>query len=266
MMRLYELHGIAVNEILVTQYLQNPKIAKNFSIYYDLFKKYQSDYQVDMILAGEAPEEIQSRAKNAKFDERLALLGLILSAITQELRQIALIEQTQANIAGVLKNVRLEFSKIGTGIAAVLQNQITMLEKKIEAGKHASTLSADEEYACCSAVTVLQKMMAMLKEKASVDSTEAFKLIKKVFDDRNKMFKKQADDAGKQLSNAFVFCEKVFGEGQELLILVTELTISYYGAHYIGRYGCKEYFAHNKELLFYERQKEIITELDDLEL
>ena len=55
------------------------------------------------------------------------------------------------------------------------------------------------------------------------------------------------------------------GEGQELLILVTELTISCYGARFISRYGCKEYFAHNKELLFYERQKEIITELEKLE-
>ena len=51
-----------------------------------------------------------------------------------------------------------------------------------------------------------------------------------------------------------------------MVILVTELTISYYGAHFISRYGCKEYFAHNKALLFYERQKEIITELEDLEL
>ena len=51
-----------------------------------------------------------------------------------------------------------------------------------------------------------------------------------------------------------------------MLILVTELTISYYGAHLISCYGCKEYFAHNKELLFYERQKEIITELEKLEL
>ena len=51
-----------------------------------------------------------------------------------------------------------------------------------------------------------------------------------------------------------------------MLILVTELTISYYGARFISRYGCKEYFAHNKELLFYERQKEIITELEKLEL
>lgn len=32
------------------------------------------------------------------------------------------------------------------------------------------------------------------------------------------------------------------------------------------RYGCKEYFNHNKELLFYERQKEIITKIETLDL
>ena len=64
----------------------------------------------------------------------------------------------------------------------------------------------------------------------------------------------------------FKFCEDVFWDGQEMVILVTELTISYYGAHFISRYGCKEYFDHNKELLFYERQKEIISELESLEL
>ena len=32
------------------------------------------------------------------------------------------------------------------------------------------------------------------------------------------------------------------------------------------RYGCKEYFAHNKKLLFYERQKEIIRELEHVKL
>ena len=64
----------------------------------------------------------------------------------------------------------------------------------------------------------------------------------------------------------FKICEDVFRDGQEMVILVTELTISYYGAHFISRYGCKEYFDHNKELLFYERQKEIISELESLEL
>lgn len=45
-----------------------------------------------------------------------------------------------------------------------------------------------------------------------------------------------------------------------------KLTISYYGSRFISRYGCKEYFEHNKELLFYERQKEIISEIEKLEL
>ena len=70
----------------------------------------------------------------------------------------------------------------------------------------------------------------------------------------------------KHLSNAFVFCEGVFSEGQELLILVTELTVSNYGLRFINSHGCKEYFNHNKELLFYERQKEVIAEIEDLEI
>ena len=55
-------------------------------------------------------------------------------------------------------------------------------------------------------------------------------------------------------------------EGQELLILVTELTINYYAATFISRYGCDAYFTHNQELLFYERQQEIISQLESLEL
>ena len=140
------------------------------------------------------------------------------------------------------------------------------LERKIQTGKLASTMSADSEYACRSAMALLEDMIVALKEKAPADGTQAFKLLKAEFDKHTKGLKKQAGEVGKQLSNVFIFCEEVFDEGQEMLILVTELTISYYGAHFISRYGCKEYFNHNKELLFYERQKEIIREIEDLEL
>jgi len=98
------------------------------------------------------------------------------------------------------------------------------------------------------------------------DGNAAFLLLKKEYDVRTKAIKTAADKAGAKLSNVFRFCEEVFGDGQELLILVTELTISYYGAHFISRYGCKEYFEHNKELLFFERQKDIIRELEILDL
>ena len=266
MMKLYEWHGITIDEKLIAQYLQNKKIAKEFAIYYDLFNKYKSDYQVDKILAGKAPAEIKDRAKVAKFDERLALLGLLLDAITGKLKKVNLSEQALTELLNSLKNVRMELARPKAEPIAAVQKQISNLEKKIQTGKLASTLSADNEYACRSAMAALEDMTAMLKEKAPTDGTEAFKLLKADFDSRTKALKKQADAAGKQLSNVFVFCEEVFDEGQEMLILVTELTISYYGAHFISRYGCMEYFNHNKELLFYERQKEIIRELENLEL
>ena len=266
MMKLYEQHGIIIDEKLVAQYLQNKKIAKEFAIYYDLFNKYKSDYQVDKILAGKTPAEIKDRAKVAKFDERLALLGLLLDAITDELKKVNLSEQTLTELLNALKNVRMELARPKADAVAAVQKQVSNLEKKIQTGKLASTMSADNEYSCRSAMAALEDMTALLKEKIPADGTEAFKLLKAEFDNRTKSLKKQADAAGKQLSNVFLFCEEVFEEGQEMLILVTELTISYYGAHFISRYGCKEYFNHNKELLFYERQKEIIRELENLEL
>ena len=266
MMKLYEQHGIIIDEKLVAQYLQNKKIAKEFAIYYDLFNKYKSDYQVDKILAGKTPAEIKDRAKVAKFDERLALLGLLLDAITDELKKVNLSEQTLTELLNALKNVRMELARPKADAVAAVQKQVSNLEKKIQTGKLASTMSADNEYSCRSAMAALEDMTALLKEKIPADGTEALKLLKAEFDNRTKSLKKQGDAAGKQLSNVFLFCEEVFEEGQEMLILVTELTISYYGAHFISRYGCKEYFNHNKELLFYERQKEIIRQIEDFDL
>ena len=266
MMKLYEQHGIAIDEKLVAQYLQNKKIAKEFAIYYDLFNKYRSDYQVDKILAGNAPAEIKDRAQVAKFDERLALLGLMLDAITGELKKVCLSEQALMELLNALENARIELARPNADAIAYVQKQIGSLEKKIRTGKLASTMSADSEYVCRCATSMLEDMSAILKEKTPADGSEAFKLLKSEFDKRTRALKKQAVEAGKQLSAAFIFCEEVFDEGQEILIFVTELTISYYSAHFISRYGCKEYFNHNKELLFYERQKEIIREIEDLKL
>ena len=266
MMKLYERHGIAIDEMLIAQYLQNKKTAKDFAIYYDLFNKYRSDYQVDRILAGKAPAQILDRAKTARFDERLALLGLLLDAVTEGLKAVKLAEMALTELMNALKTVRMELTKPGADAETAVRRQSDAIGKQLQKGKLASTLSADGEYAGRSAMAALEDMARMLKEKAPAGGMEAFKLLKAEFDNRTKQLKKQAEGAGKSLSNVFHFCEEAFGEGQEILILVTELTISYYGAHFISRYGCKEYFAHNKELLFYERQKEIIRQLDELEL
>ena len=65
MIKLFEKNSFPVDETLVGQYLQDAQIAKSFAVYYDLFNKYRSDYQVEAILAGEATEDIRSRTREA---------------------------------------------------------------------------------------------------------------------------------------------------------------------------------------------------------
>ena len=266
MIILYERNGITVDEKLIAQYLQNRKIAKDFAVYYDLFNKYKSDYQVDTILNGKADESIKQRAKNGKFDERLALLGMIIDAITSKLRTVCNKEKVQTELLSALKNVKVSLNSPNADAITLIEKQIKAKQDTIEVGKKSSSLSADDQKALYGTIAALEEEIAMLKTETPDDNTAAFALLKKDFDNRAKELKKTAEKTDEKLSNVFKFCEEVFAEGQEILILVTELTISYYGAHFISRYGCKEYFNHNKELLFYERQKEIIQELENLDL
>ena len=261
MIWLYERNGIKVDELLVSQYLQNPTVAKDFAVYYDLFNKYRSDYQVDSILAGTPPENIKQRARDAKFDERLSLLGLLLDAIVFRLREVVDEESLTAAYMAELKQLRLDLTSQTPD--AALDKHFGRLQRATEQDRKAGSLSSAEQRQRQRLAALLRELKPKMKD---LEGAAAFKIAKEDFDARVKALKSHAAQAGQQLSNVFRFCEEVFAEGQEMLILVTELTISYYAAKFIGRYGCPEYFAHNKELLFYERQQEIISEIEKLEL
>ena len=89
--------------------------------------------------------------------------------------------------------------------------------------------------------------------------------IKADFDGMVAAMRADAAAAKVKMENMLAFAEKVWPEGQEMLILVTELTISWYAARFISRYGCESYYRHNEELMLYERHSKIISQLNILE-
>ncbi len=173
-------------------------------------------------------------------------------------------ELTLTELLKSLKTVRMELGR--TGADAAISKQIKARKTELSAGRTASNISADKIYALNKVVSVLEDDLAAISNDHPASPEDAFKLLKEDFDKRTKGLKKQAEESGEKLSNVFRFCDEAFADGQELVILVTELTINYHSAHFISRYGCKEYFEHNKALLFYERQKEIIQSIEDLKL
>lgn len=265
MIYLFEKNDFKVDETLVIQYLQNRRVAKDFAVYYDLFKKYQSDYKVEEILTGKASDEIKQRAQHAQFDERIALLGLLINALYERFHDVADREEELRVLMRVVKEHSTGLKNERCGSAGKeLRKMTEELNREISKGRKAGAMSAEQIRANKMSIELIDSCMTMaIKDPENKTKMD---VVKESFNNEKKNLEEVANQTKLSLDNVFLFSEEVFGSGNETLILVTELTSNYYSAQFISRYGSEEYFKHNKELLFYERQKEIIRELEKLEL
>ena len=101
---------------------------------------------------------------------------------------------------------------------------------------------------------------------AEGDTKKALAAVKADFNKRVAAMKAQGALTEKRINNLFAFAKEVFAGGQELLIIVTEMTINKHTVAYLSQYGNVEYFKQNKDLLLYERQIELTGAVDDLNL
>lgn len=258
MIRLHEENHLTVDEKLIGQYLQNPKTAKDFAVYYDLFNKYQSDYKVDAIVAGNADENIIFRASHAPMDERLALLGLLFDAVTEQIQQVCEKETMLDALMPMIKEIGTAAS-----VTQALELQIEKQQELYEHGKKASSLSIRQQKLCQKLIALLQEnLMALRRDFAGKEESEQYQKLKERFRFYVAELKEMAEKAGNALNAVFTFCEKAFQDGDELLLFVTELTVHESTARFISHYGCDKYYLYNKELQFEERQKDILKRVN----
>lgn len=266
MLKLFEKHAFKVDETLVVQYLQNPFIAKDFAVYYDLFSKYKMDYKIDMILNGCPDEELFERAEQAFFDERISVIGLIFDAMCNETRSISLYEDGMIVLMNSIKGMKEKI--LIEDVCTVVQGMRKEAEKlEIEArkGKRAASMGEKAIKANNDAAKTLRAVACKIESCNPARGPATFDVVKSVFEDRKEELRNKARDTKLHMNNALLFCEKTFGNGPEMVLLVTEMTTEKSCVQFISRYGCEEYFRHNKDLLINERQIEILKEIDELD-
>ncbi len=263
MIILYEKNGLEVDEDLISQYLQNKTISKEFAAYYGLYRRYQSDYQVRDILEGKATEEIYKRAKNARFDERLSLVSLMLDGVNGDVKDVMLVTMTMEQLRDKLRQFKYKVTEAEKPVD-LLNEMIKDVNSSMASSKHANNLSETDYKINKRLVSILEEEARLIADEG--DAKEAFAIVKKDFDERVADMREMAQKAKSYMSNMFNFSEKVFADGQEILIIVTELTANLFSARFISRYGCDEYFKHNKDLLFYERNQEIEQAIKELDI
>jgi hypothetical protein len=264
MMLLCEEEKLAVDETLVAQYLHNDKIVKEFTAYYELYNKYKREYKVEEILAGQYSAQVVERARIAKFDERLSLLGMLLDKLESEMKENLEKSDYLADLMKVLKAVRALHEKQGS-VQQLLERQIANREKLIESMTNAGTLAGEDKRRHRAVIRFLEKAGKKLRMEGAEDRA-AFDLLKAEFDAQVAAMKRENSRIQARLHHLFAFSENAFMDGNEVLVLVTELTVNVYSARFIGQYGSEDYYRHNEDLMLHERQDEIMKVIEELEL
>lgn len=90
----YEAQQIPVQKSLAGEFIQHPKAAKEFAAYYDLYHKYEAEYQVDEILDGTIRESLCDRLEKAPFDEKFSVTGLLTARLATAAKALELQAET----------------------------------------------------------------------------------------------------------------------------------------------------------------------------
>ena len=267
---LYEEEGMKVDETLVEQYLRNDKIVREFTAYYDLFNKYKKEYQTEEILNGTRSEQTVERARIAAFDERLSLLGMLVDKMMSEIRENMETSDYLSDLFTGLKAIKNAAEKQTEGeksvtVEEMLEKQADARKKQMEASLKAGNLSETEKRKNNRIVRFLEEAKKELYLDGQKDVLDAFAKVKAKFEKELSEMKTETMKIKARLENLFSFVEEAFAEGNEMLILVTELTVNHNSARSISRCGCDAYQKHNENLMLTERQtllKEEIAALD----
>ncbi len=261
-LQLYEEEGLPVDEALIGQYLRNDRIVKEFTAYYDLYNKYKHDYKIEEILSGLPSEKAVEKAGEASFDERISLLGMLLDKVQGEIRETMRTADYLTELKPPLK--ALLSCDTAEKLAKMLDTQAGARRKMLSSMQAAGALSDADKYKNKSILRFLEETQREVRKNAESDAGAACELIKRKFRQEAESMKQETTRIGERLHFLFEFVEKAFKDGNELLILVTELTVNDDSARFISTFGCADYQRHNEELMLSERRNRFMEEIEKL--
>ncbi len=255
----YEKLELPVNGELAVQYLQDDEIAQRFADYYELYQKYKNVYRIADILAGTL-QEGAAEMKTAPFDEKLSMLGLLTDSLNQEFRAYAEERDCQEEILKQLKYLRQDL-KEGKGTAFnIMEKQADSYETIIQKQKTAKMLSREEERLAALVQKRFRHFLHLLNTEGTRDAKTDFALLKNAFDETEEARRAAVRETGEHLTHAFDFLARTFGEGQELVIFLSELSAGYYSLRFVSECGNDAYYKYNRLLLLKDRKEELKEE------
>ena len=136
----------------------------------------------------------------------------------------------------------------------------------IEQRSRANSLSREEKEKQRRVIAFLEANEKAVRTKGAKTGEEAFAVIKEAFDQGVLHLKEHTENVQKRLHHLFTYVAAAFSNGNEMLLLTTELTVNTYSSRFISRYGSEDYKKASDELMLSERQNDLLEQIKELQL
>ena len=254
----YEKLGLRVSREVVGQYIQMPRIAKDFANYLELYYKYQRTYHVEDILRGVWQPVTVSELRAAPFDEKLSVMGLVLSRLSEEARNTRHQDALTTSLHAALTEFRERI--LAEEPQAVLARLVRHRQDGLRRAQEAGQTDREIRDLTLREINALEDYRQRLA-KEEIPPAEAMDAVRAWFRGEADRRTALGEETGAMFANAFRFLEETFGDSQELVIFVTEITAGYDTSWFVENFGCEAYFRHNRELLFDDTRHRIREEI-----
>ena len=255
--------GKTVDAGLIGQFVQESSIAERFAVYYELFSKYRSDYQIATILDGSWAPDVTERAQRAAFDERLAVLNLILDAVESCASEALEREAVVIEVRDTLRQAKDRIvggEPAGTVLDEFARERAAELETRVSSG----TVSADEVRLH---KLVIEQLRRLQRDGAAAGSgEEAFDVLGATYAQLVADMRQLAANTSSQLENAFAFVAQTFGNEREMLVFVSDLSTRPTTMRFVNAFGSEGYATYSERLAVHERRNALLERASELAL
>lgn len=256
LMQVYEELDLPVDESVIREFIHHEDVAEDVAAYFELYRKYRDDYGIADILAGKVRPETFARIYAAAFDERLSVVNLLLDGLSAFFEKVQENKQITDNWYEFLKEYQ---RRLKEGEEPVDCYQALLEERRamVEAEKQAEVCTRAQ-------AARWERIFALWKENipdGGLTAKESFTQAKAGFDRQRETLETAEQDAMNALEHAFDFMEHAFEDGEEMVVFVTELTLSPEAAMFLAEHTCERYMTYNEQLLIGKRKRELLSEL-----
>ncbi len=262
LMDVYEELGIPVDEEIIHEFLRHEDVAEDVSAYFDLYKKYQDDYGIAEILEGKVKPSVYARIDQAAFDERLSVVNLLLDGVSNVFYQIQREREITDAWYDFLKEYRqkLKNSLQAKGIFETILAEKTASDEQNEKQQFVSKAQSDRARSLNEKLKECAKKI-VAEETINIEETALFALAKEPFDAQCEKLQSLENQGVETLEHAFTFMERAFLDGQEMVVFVTELTITPEIAVFLSEHRIERYETYKNQLLIGTKRAEILSEI-----